>query len=219
MASLLCRRKKPGPSDWGQGISRRLYWPTRFGGRLNCVRPHSWARPSDVHTPRASVHPRRCRLALPNYVHKLTASWADMDCNAHMANTAYLNRAVDARYGILHRERLTASRTHAPAHLVGRDEGRSRVRVERSSGWRRSPSRLLWPVLPRMAVGSKSGTTSSAPTARSGSPSDQHRRLPRSGRQETCHPADRGSHDLSVPCHAADDYEALPSSFKAKAGQ
>ena len=37
------------------------------------------------------------QLALPNYVHKLTASWADMDFNAHMANTAYLNRAVDAR--------------------------------------------------------------------------------------------------------------------------
>ena len=31
------------------------------------------------------------------YIHKLTASWADMDFNAHMANTAYLNRAVDAR--------------------------------------------------------------------------------------------------------------------------
>lgn len=31
------------------------------------------------------------------YIHKLTASWADMDYNAHMANTAYLNRAVDAR--------------------------------------------------------------------------------------------------------------------------
>jgi acyl-CoA thioester hydrolase len=37
------------------------------------------------------------QLAFANYVHKLTASWADMDFNAHMANTAYLNRAVDAR--------------------------------------------------------------------------------------------------------------------------
>jgi acyl-CoA thioester hydrolase len=36
-------------------------------------------------------------LTQQNYVHKLTASWADMDFNAHMANTAYLNRAVDAR--------------------------------------------------------------------------------------------------------------------------
>lgn len=36
-------------------------------------------------------------MALQPYVHKLTASWADMDFNAHMANTAYLNRAVDAR--------------------------------------------------------------------------------------------------------------------------
>lgn len=36
-------------------------------------------------------------MPIPNYVHKLTASWADMDYNAHMANTAYLNRAVDAR--------------------------------------------------------------------------------------------------------------------------
>lgn len=36
-------------------------------------------------------------MAHPNYVHKLTASWADMDFNAHMANTAYLNRSVDAR--------------------------------------------------------------------------------------------------------------------------
>lgn len=36
-------------------------------------------------------------MPLPTYVHKLTASWADMDYNAHMANTAYLNRAVDAR--------------------------------------------------------------------------------------------------------------------------
>jgi acyl-CoA thioester hydrolase len=37
------------------------------------------------------------QLIIPNYIHKLTASWADMDFNAHMANTAYLNRAVDAR--------------------------------------------------------------------------------------------------------------------------
>ena len=36
-------------------------------------------------------------MVLPHYVYKLTASWADMDFNAHMANTAYLNRAVDAR--------------------------------------------------------------------------------------------------------------------------
>jgi acyl-CoA thioester hydrolase len=41
--------------------------------------------------------PEEMQLALPNYVHKLTASWADMDFNAHMANTAYLNKAVDAR--------------------------------------------------------------------------------------------------------------------------
>ncbi len=40
-------------------------------------------------------------LTLPRYVHKLTASWADMDFNAHMANTAYLNRAVDARMAFL----------------------------------------------------------------------------------------------------------------------
>lgn len=36
-------------------------------------------------------------MAQNTYIHKLTASWADMDFNAHMANTAYLNRAVDAR--------------------------------------------------------------------------------------------------------------------------
>ena len=36
-------------------------------------------------------------MAENTYIHKLTASWADMDFNAHMANTAYLNRAVDAR--------------------------------------------------------------------------------------------------------------------------
>jgi acyl-CoA thioesterase FadM len=36
-------------------------------------------------------------MVLPHYTHKLTASWADMDFNAHMANAAYLNRAVDAR--------------------------------------------------------------------------------------------------------------------------
>jgi acyl-CoA thioester hydrolase len=32
-----------------------------------------------------------------SFIHKLTASWSDMDYNSHMANTAYLNRAVDAR--------------------------------------------------------------------------------------------------------------------------
>jgi acyl-CoA thioester hydrolase len=31
------------------------------------------------------------------FIHKLSACWADMDYNSHMANTAYLNRAVDAR--------------------------------------------------------------------------------------------------------------------------
>jgi acyl-CoA thioester hydrolase len=36
-------------------------------------------------------------LTQPHFVHKLTASWVDMDYNSHMANTAYLNRAVDAR--------------------------------------------------------------------------------------------------------------------------
>jgi acyl-CoA thioester hydrolase len=36
-------------------------------------------------------------LTEPLFIHKLTASWADMDYNSHMANTAYLNRAVDAR--------------------------------------------------------------------------------------------------------------------------
>jgi acyl-CoA thioester hydrolase len=33
----------------------------------------------------------------PTFAHNFTASWADMDYNSHMANTAYLNRAVDAR--------------------------------------------------------------------------------------------------------------------------
>ncbi len=33
----------------------------------------------------------------PLFIHSLTASWVDMDYNSHMANTAYLNRAVDAR--------------------------------------------------------------------------------------------------------------------------
>ncbi|MFM7330199.1 MAG: acyl-CoA thioesterase [Brachymonas sp.] len=33
----------------------------------------------------------------PAFTHKLTAGWSDMDYNSHMANTAYLNRAVDAR--------------------------------------------------------------------------------------------------------------------------
>lgn len=36
-------------------------------------------------------------MARPYYVHTLTASWADMDFNAHTANTMYLNSAIDAR--------------------------------------------------------------------------------------------------------------------------
>lgn len=39
-------------------------------------------------------------------VHKLTASWADMDFNAHMANAAYLNRSVDARMAFFTRDGL-----------------------------------------------------------------------------------------------------------------
>jgi acyl-CoA thioester hydrolase len=49
------------------------------------------------HAPISSTPPEEMPLTQQNYVHKLTASWADMDFNAHMANTAYLNRAVDAR--------------------------------------------------------------------------------------------------------------------------
>jgi acyl-CoA thioester hydrolase len=61
-----------------------------------CVRPHSqpWCR---LPHPKKFNTLEEMQLALQNYVHKLTASWADMDFNAHMANTAYLNRAVDAR--------------------------------------------------------------------------------------------------------------------------
>lgn len=32
---------------------------------------------------------------------KLLAGWADMEWNSHMANTAYLNKVVDARVLIL----------------------------------------------------------------------------------------------------------------------
>ncbi len=36
-------------------------------------------------------------MTSPTNTFKFTASWADMDFNSHMANTAYLDKAVDAR--------------------------------------------------------------------------------------------------------------------------
>ena len=51
------------------------------------VRPHSQ---SGCRLPRSKKFntPEEMPLTHQNYVHKLTASWADMDFNAHMANTA-----------------------------------------------------------------------------------------------------------------------------------
>jgi len=37
----------------------------------------------------------------PTHTRKFLAGWADMDYNSHMANTAYLNKVVDARMLIL----------------------------------------------------------------------------------------------------------------------
>jgi len=36
-------------------------------------------------------------MTIPIPVQKFLAGWADMDWNSHMANTAYLNKVVDAR--------------------------------------------------------------------------------------------------------------------------
>jgi acyl-CoA thioester hydrolase len=36
-------------------------------------------------------------MAITTNSFKFTASWGDMDWNSHMSNTAYLNKAVDAR--------------------------------------------------------------------------------------------------------------------------
>ena len=36
-------------------------------------------------------------MTTPPLIRRFLAGWADMDYNSHMANTAYLNKAVDAR--------------------------------------------------------------------------------------------------------------------------
>lgn len=63
------------------------------------VRPHSQPWLSAPRSKKFNT-PEEKSLTRLNYVHRLTASWADMDFNAHMANTAYLNRAVDARMAL-----------------------------------------------------------------------------------------------------------------------
>jgi len=41
--------------------------------------------------------PENLPMTTPIPVQKFLAGWADMDWNSHMANTAYLNKVVDAR--------------------------------------------------------------------------------------------------------------------------
>ncbi len=157
------------------------------------------------------------QLALPNYVHKLTASWADMDFNAHMANTAYLNRAVDARMAF-----FTANGLPLPelmrlriSWVVMKDE----VEYRREIKWMEEISITvalagLAPDGSRFKVRNDflraDGQLAARVTSTGGF-------LDLDARKLVVPPIEVLTTYQAMP--RADDYEALPSSFKAKAGQ
>jgi acyl-CoA thioester hydrolase len=157
------------------------------------------------------------QLALSTYVHKLTASWADMDFNAHMANTAYLNRAVDARMAFFTENGLSLSELMRLriSWVMMKDE----VEYRREIKWMEEISITvalagLAPDGSRFKVRNDflraDGQLAARVTSTGGF-------LDLDARKLVAPPIEVLTTYQAMP--RADDYEALPSSFKAKASQ
>jgi hypothetical protein len=127
----------------GAGIFRRLYWPTGIGGCLDSLGLTSHAAD---YAPELQYTTRRCRLTFP-IVTKLTAELGRHGLRIRTWRTRPTSIGLSTLALAFLPKRLTASRTHAPAPLVGHDEGRSRVQRRESSGWRIAITVLL-AVLP-----------------------------------------------------------------------
>ena len=74
-------------------------------------------------------------MVIPHYAYKLTASWADMDFNAHMANTAYLNRAVDARMAFFTENGLPLAELFKVRNDFFRADGQLAAKVTSTGGF------------------------------------------------------------------------------------
>jgi acyl-CoA thioester hydrolase len=156
-------------------------------------------------------------LTHQNYVHKLTASWADMDFNAHMANTAYLNRAVDARMAYFTENGLPLAELMRlrVSWVVMKDE----VEYRREIQWMEEVSITvalagLAPDGSRFKVRNDffraDGQLAARVTSTGGF-------LDLDARKLVVPPGEVLTVYQAMP--RSDDYEALPSSFRAKASQ